>query len=174
MLRGEIYYIYGQGNLGVHDSKPARPAIILTSNKLIPRLDQVQVVYLTTHPRNDLPTHVTIRSCPIESTAVCETIAWVDKNRIGDFCGVLTQQELECIDRALLVSLGIDLAPDTHDEYEYDDDDDDEDDYTEEWDEDEDPEEDAAKYILELMRVRGERDAYKAMVDKLLGSGAEA
>jgi mRNA interferase MazF len=168
MLKGQIYYIHGQGNLGAGDYKPARPAVILGNNDLINELNYVQVVYLTTHPRGDLPTHVVIHSTGTESTVMCERVSWVEKSRIGDICGVLTPSELENVDRALLLSLGISIEPD-----EYADDDWDVDDDGDDGLEDEDLEDDnTAEYILELMRVRGERDAYKEMLEKFLGSGA--
>ena len=164
MLRGQIYYIYGKGNLGERDGKPARPAIIVTSDTLIDKLDCVQVVYLTSHPQTDLPTHVSINATGTPSTALCELIAWVGKDRIGDFCGVLSPEEEERLDTALMTALGLDAYVD----YEY----------TEE-DENEEGEgesvglmSDATKALLDITRtverVSGERDAYKAMVEQML------
>lgn len=168
MRRGQIYYISGQNCLGMGDTKPARPAIIISNNNLIESLDAVQVVFLSTHPQADLPTHVVIRSTGRESIALCERVAWVDKRRIGDLCGVCSPSAMEEIDSALLLSLGISIEPDEDVDDDWDVDDDGDDGL-----EDEDLEDDgAAEYILELMRVRGERDAYKEMLEKFLGSGA--
>lgn len=164
MLRGQIYYIYGRGNLGERDDKPARPAIIVTSDALLDKIDKVQVVYLTSHPQTNMVTHVNIDATGTPSTALCELIAWVDKDRIGDFCGVLSPEEAERLDTALMVALGLDVYA----EYEY----------TEE-DENEEGEgesvglmSDATKALLDITRtverVSGERDAYKAMVEQML------
>ena len=166
MLRGQIYYIRGKGCLGVTDVKPARPAIIVTSDALIDALDKVQVVYLTTKPQHDLPCHAVIKSTGTQSTALCEQIAWVDKTLIGDFCGIITPEESERLDIALMVALGIDLG-----EYEYAE--------TDEETEDADDfgtatfmtSEKTAELLYENIRVAGERDAYKAMVEKLLEGG---
>ncbi len=161
MRRGQIYYISGQNCLGMGDTKPARPAIIISNNNLIESLDAVQVVFLSTHPQADLPTHVVIRSTGRESIALGERVAWVDKRRIGDLCGWCSPSAMEEIDSALLLSLGISIEPD--EEVDADGDDGLED----------GPNDEVAGCVLELIRVQGERDAYKARVDKLLGSGAD-
>lgn len=55
-----------------------------------------------------MPTHVRITSAPRESIALCEQINSVDTERIGNYCGHLTDKEMSEVDRALAVSLGID------------------------------------------------------------------
>ena len=65
------------------------------------------MVYLTTQPKHDLPTHVTIRSTNRVSTAICEQITTVAIERIGSYCGQATDEEMAAIDRAMLISLGI-------------------------------------------------------------------
>lgn len=139
MKRGEIYYIQGPGTLGEKDVKPARPGIIITPDSLIGRLPRVQVVYLTNHTQEELPTHVTIRATGQTSTALCELITWVDKPRIGDWCGVLSASEQERLDAGLMISLGIEAEPVV-----------------------------ANIRPEEMLRLQGERDAYKSLVDSFL------
>ena len=71
----------------------------------------VEVIYLTTAPKRDLPTHVTIRSSGRVSTALCEQISTVSVERLGSYCGHVSDSELTAIENAMLISLGIQLAP---------------------------------------------------------------
>lgn len=69
------------------------------------------MIYLTTAPKRDLPTHVTIRSSGRVSTALCEQISTVSVERLGNYCGHVSDSELTAIENAMLISLGIQLAP---------------------------------------------------------------
>lgn len=144
MKRGEIRYICGQNRLGAYDHKNARPAVIVSANEIIEASETVEVVYLTTHPWGDLPTHVSITSSGALSTALCERIAFVNKNQVENLLGECTAAEMEAIEYSLLLALGIDLCK-----------------YTE-----------PAAAPDDLQRLLGERDAYKRIVDKLLEAKA--
>lgn len=63
----------------------------------------------TTKPKNDLPTHVFIRSALSPSTVLCEQVNSVSVKRIGTLIGKLTKSELAAVDSALAISLGIDF-----------------------------------------------------------------
>ena len=147
MKRGQIYYIGKSHNLGPDDAKCTRPAIIVSGDDVIPYHDTVEVVFLTTHPWQNLPTHVTIETTGITSTALCERISCVDKSVVGDLCGACTAAEMQAIDEALALSLG--LAPKKKDE-------------------DVSPMQAAVNVWVELNKTKGERDAYKAILDNLL------
>ena len=54
-----------------------------------------------------MPTHVKINSANIPSIALCEQITTVSKKRIGQYINSVTQNELQEIDRAMLLSLDI-------------------------------------------------------------------
>lgn len=104
--RGEIYYIHADNALG-SEYAGGRPAIIVsndTGNQCAP---VVEVVYLTTQAKRPMPTHVEIQSAPRASTALCEQIHTVSKERIGDYAGRLTEDELHGVDNALRVSIGL-------------------------------------------------------------------
>lgn len=105
MKRGEIYYIYPRATTGAEIAK-GRPGVIV-SNDLLNKSKVVEVVFLTTHPRPDLPTHARVNSASRPSIAVCEQINTVAVERIGDKMGECTREEMAAIDKALLSSLGI-------------------------------------------------------------------
>lgn len=109
--RGEIYYIERDYKTTGSEQIAGRPAIIVSNNKNNENSTTVEVVYLTTQPKADLPTHVTVRGTGKGSIALCEQITTVSTERIGSFSGICNKQEMEAIDTALLISLGISCEP---------------------------------------------------------------
>lgn len=105
--RGDIYYIQKGVSCG-SEQIAGRPGIIVSNNKCNEVSGVVEVVFLTTQEKRPMPTHVRITSAPRESIALCEQINSVDTERIGNYCGHLTDKEMSEVDRALAVSLGID------------------------------------------------------------------
>lgn len=110
--RGEIYYVESYYSVG-SEQRAGRPAIIVSNNRNNECSSTVEVVYMTTQPKHDMPTHVTVHSTGRESIALCEQVHTVDVQRIGNYCGTCTEQEMQSIDIALLVSLGLDLSAGT-------------------------------------------------------------
>lgn len=53
-----------------------------------------------------MPTHAEVL-CKIPSTALCETIYTVNKDRLGDFVRTCTDKEMEGVNAGILCSLGI-------------------------------------------------------------------
>lgn len=108
--RGEIYYIESSFATTGSEQRPGRPAVIVSNDKNNEHSTTVEVVYLTTQPKADLPTHVLIRSLTRESTAICEQITTVATERIGTFKGKVTDTEMANIEIAMLVSLGLQMG----------------------------------------------------------------
>jgi mRNA interferase MazF len=102
-----MYYISIPMNNG--GEKKCRPGIIVSNDTLNERDGLLEVVYLTTHPGEDLPTHVSIRTCDKPSTAQCEAVYSITRSRVGNYCGTCTPEEMAAVDAALLISLGIEL-----------------------------------------------------------------
>lgn len=103
--RGEIYYIERGGYVVGSEQAAGRPAIIVSNNLANKHSDNVTVVYLTTQPKTELPTHVFINSAQKVSIALCECIVSVSKERIGNYYGKATPEEMEQIGAALCVAL---------------------------------------------------------------------
>lgn len=150
MRRGEIYYIRRRDTIGAEIMK-ARPAVIVSSDS-INRSNGgvVEVVYLTTKAKKELPTHVVIQATGVSSTALCEQIDHVSTILVGDKCGTCTKEEMEAIDTGLTISLGLELKPLARVVTEED-----------------------VRLMQELERVRNERDAYAKLLERtLLKAGA--
>ena len=93
------------------EQRPGRPAVVVSNQQNNRYGEVVEVIYLTTAPKRDLPTHVTIRSSGRVSTALCKQISTVSVERLGNYCGHVSDSELTAIENAMLISLGIQLAP---------------------------------------------------------------
>ena len=61
--RGEMFYISrGRASYNGREQHADRPAVVVSNNKNNENSNVVEVVYMTTQPKTDLPTHVTVRS----------------------------------------------------------------------------------------------------------------
>ena len=86
-------------------------ALVQSEYKNNANSNTVEVVYMTTKPKTDLPTHVYIESALRPSTLLCEQISTVSEERIGEWIGELTESEVQDLDIALAVSLGMKCGP---------------------------------------------------------------
>lgn len=113
--RGDIFWVENEGAVGSEEGK-ARPCIIVSNNMANRYSPVLEVVYVTCKEKKDLPTHVTIRSTQTQSTALCEQITTISTRKLKDKVGHLTKTEIDNIDIALAISLGIEMpAPKKHD-----------------------------------------------------------
>lgn len=77
----------------------------------------IEVAYLTTQPKTELPTHVTIRSTGRVSTVLCEQVTSVSVERVNNYIGQVSEQEMKNIDIALMISLQLDGDSKSHKQY---------------------------------------------------------
>ena len=156
--RGEIYFVKRRNELsfGTETAK-SRPGIIVSNNILNATSEVVEVVYLTTQPKRNLPTHVNIEATGTSSVALCEQIDHVSVHLLERLVGICDDDEMAAVDRALLCSLGIEI---------------DEGELVEDEDGDVEIEkptnviDDAVELFTECIKARAERDAYKQMLDR--------
>jgi mRNA interferase MazF len=108
--RGEMFYISRGGGVSYSGSEQHsdRPAVVVSNDKNNENSNVVEVVYMTTQPKTDLPTHVTVRSTGRPSTVLCEQVYSVSTERIGTYIGECSDKEMENIDIALMISLQLD------------------------------------------------------------------
>jgi len=105
--RGDIYYIEYSDRYVGSEQRSGRPAIIVSNDRNNQTSSTVEVVYLTTQPKNNLPTHVCVKGTGRESTALCEQVTTVALERVRDYCGSCTTDEMKRVDAAILASLGL-------------------------------------------------------------------
>lgn len=105
--RGEIFYIARGGATNGSEQYADRPAVVVSNDENNMHSGVIEVVYLTTAPKTDLPTHVTIRSTGRTSTVLCEQVTSVSVDRVNNYIGQVSEQEMKNIDIALMISLAI-------------------------------------------------------------------
>lgn len=104
--RGDIWFVKGAKT--VTGSEPAgdRPAVIVSNDKGNEFSPNVEVVFLTSRTKKPLPTHVPVL-CKVPSTAMCENVQTVSKERLEDFIRSCSDKEMKAINAALLCSFGL-------------------------------------------------------------------
>lgn len=105
--RGDIFYINKSASTHGSEQIAGRPGIIVSNVKNNEYSEIFEVVYTTTQEKNPLPTHVTIRSTPRVSTALCEQITTVSLERLGDYIGKVSKSEMSNLETAMLISLDL-------------------------------------------------------------------
>lgn len=110
--RGDIFEVLAGGRFnGGTTISGFRPAVIVSNNTGNHFSNCVEIVYLTSQDKKPLPTHARIM-CRVPSTALCEQVATVGKEKLGAYIRTCNDAEMRAIDAALLVSLGL-TAPET-------------------------------------------------------------
>lgn len=107
--RGDIYYIVNNYQEEGSEQRAGRPAVVVSNDKGNQHSNVIEVVYLTTQPKTDLPTHIDIKSANRPSIALCEQISSVSKERLGNYIGSCTKYELDMLAAGMMISLGIDF-----------------------------------------------------------------
>ena len=152
VLRGEIYYVKIPHHTG-HEMEKDRPAIIVSCDAQNKSSPVVSVVMCSASSQREMPEHITIRTTPVQSTAMCEHIYTVDKSSLGKWVGRLSEAEMEAVDRGIRASLGLFFRARVIDQ-------------EEEKANNTEGEKDGS--LLDLVRAEAERDTYKAMYERLL------
>lgn len=106
--KGDIYYVTQTNYKTVGSEQYAgRPAIVVSNNSNNANSSVVEMVYLTTQPKEDLPTHFVFFIGTKRNTAICEQISTVDVSRLENFYTRLTDEQMLNLDACLMISLGI-------------------------------------------------------------------
>ena len=149
IYRGDVFYVCKGSEIG-SEQYGGRPAVIVSNNIGNAHSNDVTVVYLTTKEKTPLPTHTEVTTVRAVSTALCEGVTTISKERLRDFMCSLTNEEMEKIDQCIRIALdlGIDPLPFTPEE----------------------PEETPfSRSDEEYIRLQAERDVYKELYMKAAG-----
>ena len=103
--RGDIFFIT-EGAYTGSEQNGGRPGVIVSNDVGNKHSPNVEVVFLTSREKKPMPTHVEVL-CKVPSTALCENIQTVSKERLDSFIRSCTTSEMKNIDNALLCSLGL-------------------------------------------------------------------
>lgn len=106
LKRGDIYYIDKAVTTG-SEQAAGRPGIIVSNDINNKYSSVVEIIYLTGKAKNNMPTHVQIKSSFKPSIALCEQVSSVSTLRLSRYVGRCTDDEMRQIDQAMMISLGI-------------------------------------------------------------------
>ena len=107
-LRGDIFYAdlpYQNGS----EQSGIRPVVIIQNNLGNKYGRTLIVAPITSQDKKDLPVHSEIYNNNLErdSTILLEQVTTIDKNKIKEFVGHLTRNELKKLNIALARSVGL-------------------------------------------------------------------
>lgn len=111
--RGDVYYINNNRGQRGNEIRKDRPAVVVSADFLNKHSGDVVVVFLTSQPKKNMSTHVTIRTTGRVSEALCEQPTTVSVERLNNRIGSVTDREMQQIDIALQIALKLDAGADT-------------------------------------------------------------
>ena len=107
--RGDVFYVRNEdiATKAPHEQGGIRPAVIIQNNVGNHYSPTVIVAYLTAKQKKPMPTHVHTFTTPKPSIIMCEHIATISKERLLEYICSFSENEMDEIDSALAVSLGL-------------------------------------------------------------------
>ncbi|MBO3338501.1 type II toxin-antitoxin system PemK/MazF family toxin [Clostridium perfringens] len=107
-LRGDIFYADLPNQNGSEQSG-VRPVVIIQNNLGNKYGRTLIVAPITSQDKKDLPVHSEIYNNSLEkdSTILLEQVTTIDKNKVKEFVGHLTRNELKKLNIALARSVGL-------------------------------------------------------------------
>lgn len=110
MKRGQIYYADLSPVVG-SEQGGYRPVLIIQNdigNKYSPTV--IAAVITSRHTKANLPTHIWLNAecgLPKESMVECEQIRTLDKKRLKEFMGQVSEEVMKEIDKGLKISFAL-------------------------------------------------------------------
>jgi mRNA interferase MazF len=109
ILRGDIFYADLSPSQG-SEQGGLRPVIILQNNVGNKHAPTTIVAPITSRlGKKQLPTHITFNGCGLakDSVILTEQIRTIDKSRLKQKIGYLTNEKWEVVNQAIKISLGL-------------------------------------------------------------------
>ena len=108
--RGQIYYTNLSPVVG-SEQGGVRPVLIIQNNIGNKHAPTVIVAIITTATtKANLPTHIWLNAecgLPRESMVECEQVRTLDKRRLGEFMGTVSEEVMKKIDKGLKISFAL-------------------------------------------------------------------
>lgn len=106
MRRGEVWWVNFDPSIGGEVQK-IRPAVIVSNNPSNRALNRVQVVPITSRTERIYPCEALVTLNGEPRKAMADQIATVSKLRFSTRIGILSESDLQLVDNAIRVQLGL-------------------------------------------------------------------
>lgn len=106
MKRGEVWWVSFDPSLGGEIQK-TRPAVIISNNAANAALNRVQVIPFTSNTNRVYPCEALVTLKGKTSKAAADQMATVSKIRLKELIGRVGPADMEAIERAICIQLGI-------------------------------------------------------------------
>ncbi|HEY85717.1 MAG TPA: type II toxin-antitoxin system PemK/MazF family toxin [Chloroflexi bacterium] len=106
MKRGEVWWVNFDPSIG-GEIKKKRPAVIVSNNAANKHLNRVQVAPLTSNIKRVYPSEAIVTLNGKQSKAMADQLTTVSKLRLINREGALTNSDMQQIERAIKVQLGL-------------------------------------------------------------------
>ena len=106
MKRGEAWWVNFEPSVG-GEIRKKRPAIILSNDFSNQYLNRVQVVPCSSRIETLYPSEAYVQIRGKQSKAMADQIATVSKTRFGGLIGRVSREDLQKVEQAVLLQLGM-------------------------------------------------------------------
>lgn len=106
--KGDIFHIDDDSPHTGDEMWSDRPGLVISNDVANKHAGVVTIVYLTSSKKKRVrPTHVNVLSGDTKALALCEQVYTVDKSKVKEFIGHITDEEMKAVDSALMFQMGI-------------------------------------------------------------------
>ncbi|MBK1642698.1 growth inhibitor PemK [Chromatium okenii] len=106
MKRGEVWWVEFDPSVG-SEIRKTRPAVIISNNAANRHLARVVVIPLTSQSERCYPGEAVVTVNGQQSKAMADQIMAADKMRLKTRLGELSKPDLQAVEQAILVHLGL-------------------------------------------------------------------